>query len=359
MRCFRGHRSLDSITHLFLGGAIAAAIAPAKYRRQALVAGAIINSLPDIDVIPLALFANDPLLNLTWHRAATHSIFVLIPFAVLLWWLLKSRWSLVRENPQRGFWLIFITLLAHPLIDAFTVYGTQIFWPLAVPSTMWSTFFIIDVLFLIVLMLACVLGWVWRDRVRGTRAITWGLGLSLAYLAWSGVAKWRVEAIASDSLAVLGLRDAPRVSTPMPFNTLLWRVVVMTPNGFLEGERSLWADRGPMAFRAYTSDVQAMAAVGKFPATQTLQQFSHGFLKADVLADRLVLSDLRMGAEPDFTFRFAVAEKKNGHWSPLSPPAQLRWPWQASRRLPEVWQRIWSTEAARVVANPSPPQPSP
>ena len=43
----------------------------------------------------------------------------------------------------------------------------------------------------------------------------------------------------------MALQDAPRFSVPMPFNTLLWRVVVMTPDGYLEGERSVVADRGP------------------------------------------------------------------------------------------------------------------
>ena len=46
---------MDSITHLFLGGALAAAMAPAKHRRAALLAGAILNTLPDLDVLPLAL----------------------------------------------------------------------------------------------------------------------------------------------------------------------------------------------------------------------------------------------------------------------------------------------------------------
>lgn len=334
---------MDSLTHLFFGGAIAAAIAPAKYRRQALGAGAIINSLPDLDVIPLALFADDPLVNLTWHRGATHSLFVLAIAAVFVWWLLKSRWSLVREVPQRGFWLILVTLLAHPLIDSFTVYGTQLFWPLPVLSAMWSTFFIIDPVFALPLVVGCVLGYWWKDSARGGRAVAWGLGLALGYLAWSGVAKWRIESIARESLVASGLQDAPRVSVPMPFNTLLWRVVVMTPDGYLEGERSLVADRGPMVFHAYSSDVHAMAAVADYPSTRTLARFTHGFMKAQVRDDRVVISDLRMGAEPDYNFRFAVAERRGDGWVAI-PTEQMTWPWEATRRLPEMWRRIWSSE---------------
>ena len=332
---------MDSITHLFLGGAIAAAMAPAGQRRKAILAGAAINSLPDIDVVPLASLSNDPVVHMTWHRAATHSLLVLPFVAVALWWFLKSRWTPVREAPRRWFWLILVTLLAHPLIDAFTVYGTQLLWPLSVPPAMWSSLFIIDPVFTLPLLAACVLAWIWKEKPAAGKALKIGLSLAGLYLAWSLVAKVMVERIADAALAAQGLQDAPRVSTPMPFNTLLWRVVVMTPDGFLEGERSLVADRGPMQFRAYRSDTRSLAEVAGFPAVARLLWFNHHFMKAEDHDGQLVLSDLRMGAEPDYTFRFAVAERRGGGWREI-PVAQARWPWDASRRLPDMWRRIWT-----------------
>jgi inner membrane protein len=332
---------MDSITHLFLGGAIAAAMAPAKYRRSAILAGAAINSLPDLDVIPLFLLSDDPLIHLTWHRAATHSLLVLPWVALALWWLLKSRWTPVREAPKRWFWLIQVTLLAHPVIDAFTIYGTQLFWPLPVPPVMLSSLFIIDPFFTLPLFLACVIAF-WSPTGRAAqRALVLGLAISGAYVGWSQLAKWQIERIAEQSLAQMGLRDAPRFSVPMPFNTLLWRVVVLTPQGFLEGERSLVADEGPMEFRAYRSDRNALDQVADFPAVARLLWFSHGFMKAETRDDRLVLSDLRMGAEPDYSFRFAVARANGDGWRAMRVE-QLKWPWAASRRLPDMWRRIWS-----------------
>jgi inner membrane protein len=333
---------MDSITHLFLGGAIAAAMAPGRYRRSAIVAGALINSLPDIDVLPIFLFSDDPLVHLTWHRAATHSLLVLPWVALALWWLLKSRWTPVREEPRRWFWLILVTLLAHPLIDAFTIYGTQLFWPLPVAPAMWSTLFIIDPFFAFPLFVACVLAWWLKERPGAQRALLLGLAVSGAYLGWSMLAKWQVDNIAQQSLAARGLQDAPRFSTPMPFNTLLWRVVVLTPDGFLEGERSLVADNGPMHFRTYASDNKDLQHVADYPAVARLLWFSHGFMKAEVRNHQLVMSDLRMGAEPDYSFRFAVAAENGDGWRPI-PVEQLKWPWDASRRLPEVWRRIWSS----------------
>jgi inner membrane protein len=159
-------------------------------------------------------------------------------------------------------------------------------------------------------------------------------------VAWSQVAKWKVDSIAESSLAGLGLQDAPRVSTPMPFNTLLWRVVVMTPDGFMEAERSLVADSGPMRFVEHPSDTDGLAATAAYPAVRELRWFTHGFLKAQRHEDELVLADLRMGAEPDYSFRFVVARAGVGGWQAI-PPRQLKWPWQASERLPGMWDRIW------------------
>jgi inner membrane protein len=45
------------------------------------------------------------------------------------------RVSTVREAPARWFSAIEAALLTHPLLDAFTVYGTQLFWPLPWPPS--------------------------------------------------------------------------------------------------------------------------------------------------------------------------------------------------------------------------------
>ena len=176
--------------------------------------------------------------------------------------------------------------------------------------------------------------------------------LSSAYLGWGLIAKAQVDRAAQQSLAAMGLGDAPRFSVPMPFNTLLWRVVAMTPNGYVVGDRSLVADHGPMQFEGHPSNVQALREAQAIPAVQRLQWFNRGFMRAQVVDGRLVLSDLRMGLEPDYTFNFAVAEQVGGQWRPIVPE-QLRVDYSspaaradAGRRLAAMWQRIWHEPAA-------------
>ncbi|QSX78591.1 metal-dependent hydrolase [Agrilutibacter solisilvae] len=334
---------MDSITHLFLGGAIAAAIAPAQHRRAALMAGALINSLPDVDVLPL-LLADDPLDRLLWHRGLTHSVFLLPLLGWALWAFFKRRGGRVAQFPRRWFWLFQATLLAHPLVDAFTTYGTQLFWPLPLPPVALSSIFIIDPVFTLILMAACLFAWFARERPLGSRALHVGVSTAALYLALSLGAKWQVERAADHALVAMGLPDAPRMSAPMPFNLLLWRVVAMTPEGFVEGQRSLVADRGEMRFARFQSDVQALAAVGDYRAVQRLAWFNRGFMKAHEHDGQLVLSDIRMGLEPDYSFRFVVAARQAQAWREV-PVQQLRWPWEASGRLKDMWRRIWREPA--------------
>jgi len=332
---------MDSVTQILLGASVAGAVVPAAHRRAAMLAGAVLGTLPDLDSFPIRLFTDDPVALMTLHRGFSHSLLVLPLVAWAIWAFYRRRGKRVAEAPARWFWAIQLALVTHPLLDAFTVYGTQLLWPLATPPVMWSSVFIIDPGYTLWLLLGVAVAAFAGAKPLARRALVAGLALSTAYLGWSLVAKAMVNREAERSLAALGLADAPRFSVPMPFNTLLWRVVAMTPDGFVEGEHSLAADTRPIAFRRHASDVAALEQVAAFPAVKRLAWFNHGFMKASERDGKLVLSDLRMGAEPDYSFNFAVAGRDGDGWREI-PPEQLSWPWEARRRLPQMWDRIWN-----------------
>ncbi|HTA64817.1 MAG TPA: metal-dependent hydrolase, partial [Xanthomonadaceae bacterium] len=256
---------MDSLTHIVLGGSIAAVMAPAARRRAALVAGAIFGSLPDIDVPILGAIASDPVTRMTWHRGPAHSLIVLIPLGLLLCWCLRRWWAPMREAPARWSAALMLALLSHPLLDALTVYGTQLWWPLPYSPTMWSTLFIADPLVTLPVLVGATAAWFLRDGRMAQRWAAIGLCTTLAYVGWSIVAKQIVEHAVDASLAGTSLTNASRVVEPTAFNTLLWRVVVMTPDGYLEGERSLVADRGPIHFRAMACCSPRLDAVAGLP----------------------------------------------------------------------------------------------
>lgn len=356
---------MDSLTQVVLGSSVAALAVPERHRRAALVAGGILGTLPDLDVLWFGLAGSDAVTQVTWHRGPSHSLPVLAVAGWLLWLWLKRRSALVGEAPWRWRWAIWLALLTHPLLDAFTVYGTQLLWPLPMPPVMWSSIFIIDPVYTLPLLFGVVLAWRLSpgrsgggsDAARRSRsARRWlviGLSVSSLYLAWSVAAKYRVDRMAEQSLAVMGLRDAPRFSTPLPFNTLLWRVIVMAPDGYWIGDRSLIADRGRMHFTFQPSDTRALTQLAQTapPQLRRLLWFTHGFVGArpqrrDDGESRLILSDLRMGLEPDYFFRYDIAGRDaEGRW--IAAPDIVRVPASRDRMtgLAWVWRRLLGREA--------------
>ena len=248
---------MDSLTQAVLGASIAGVCAPRGQRRKALLAGAALGTLPDLDV---AIRYGDAVKDFTFHRGFSHSLFVLLPFSVLLWAILQRWWAPVRGAPSRWFAAITLALMTHPLLDAHTAYGTQLLWPLESPPVMWSTLFIIDPVYTLPLLVGVIVAAMTPASKRAAIALSAGLIVSCSYLAWSWVGKTVAEREALDELSKMGLAGAPLFSTPTPFNTLLWRVVVLTEDGYLEGYDSLLVNEDPIRFEFYPSNNEAMRA---------------------------------------------------------------------------------------------------
>jgi inner membrane protein len=328
---------VDSLTQAVLGASVAGACAPRGHRRKALLAGAALGTLPDLDVF---IDYGGAVENFTYHRGFSHSLFVLAPFSLLLWWALKRLWAPVREAPGRWLAAVSLALLTHPLLDAHTAYGTQLFWPIPVSPTSWATLFIIDPLFTLPLLVATLLAAFRPARPVSDTGLRVGLALSALYLGWSWTAQGLVTRHTEAALADAGLANAPMFITPAPFNTLLWRVVVLTPAGYLEGFDSLVVDEAELTFSAFEADTRALEQAGNVWAVQRLRWFARNFVTADVENDRLVISDLRMGQEPNYVFRHIVAKRGNPHWEPV--PTELL-PFSIDQRaLGAVWQRLWA-----------------
>jgi inner membrane protein len=334
---------MDSLTQITLGACVAAACVPPGQRRKAALLGAALGTLPDLDVF---LDYGGPVANFTMHRGFSHSLLVLAPIGALLWLALRSFWPPVREAPQRWFAAIFLALLTHPLLDAHTAYGTQLFWPSGSAPISWATIFIIDPLYTLPLLAGMIAVLIQPVSQAAGRWLMAGLVWSMLYLGWSWFAQTLVAANARQSLHAQGVAEARLFVSPAPLTTLLWRVVARTQQGYYEGLDSVVANDGPIEFTFYPSEDRILAAaLPHVPAAQRLQWFAGGFVGASVENDTLVLSDLRMGNHPDYVFRHAVARRGNPHWEAIEPerlPSTI-----PTRQLKWIWQRIWNESSVR------------
>ena len=301
---------MDSVTQIVLGAAVATVCVPVPHRRKAALIGAVLGTTPDLDVF---IDYGDAVSNFTYHRGFSHSLFVLVPFSLLIWVSLKKLYEPVRSAPVPWLLAISLALITHPLLDAHTAYGTQLFWPLTSPPIMWSTIFIIDPLYTVTLLIGVVAILIKPYKAWAARTLIAGLVLSTSYLAWTWSAKLYIE---NRILASLG-NDKEFISlfsTPTPFNSLLWRVVVLQEDNYLEGYYSLLDSAKSIDFSSYARNKAIIGQVKNIWSVKRLNWFSQGFIKNEIVDDYLVISDLRMGFEENYVFNHAVARVGNPHF---------------------------------------------
>lgn len=293
---------MDSITQFALGAAIGEAVLGKKAGFRAALVGGAVASLPDLDVIyPYA----NAVAAFTWHRGVTHSIFVLALFAPLVAWLLQKTPITSRGTAKEWRLLVFLALLTHPLLDAFTVYGTQIFWPIPIPPATWSTLFIIDP-FVTAPLLLGILGarLAYRHgQPLAAYANFAGIAFIIAYLTWSIGAKFHVDQVARETLRASGIEFERIISTPLPFGTRNWRLVAMTPDAYLQG---IYRLGGEIRFEPFDTSPELLKGLPAQDDIARLKWFSKGFYSVRLEGDEIIYTDLRMGSEPFYVFRFVV-----------------------------------------------------
>lgn len=319
---------MDSVTQIALGAAVAESVLGRKVGNKAALIGAICATLPDLDsFIPY----RDAVASLTYHRSFSHSLIVLTLFSWPLTWLVLRCIKNTQASFRQWWLLVFLTLVTHPLLDLFTVYGTQLFWPVFNYPFSGSSVFIIDPAYTLPLGLA-VLAAMFMRRESPRRALLnhCGLVVSCLYLAWGVAAKFHIEGRIKDELAGQGLQWSSLLSTPAPFNTILWRLVVMADGGYYEAWYSVLDAPHRVSFTFIEDQKELLAPVaGHWPVAR-LQWFTHGFYSVQQYADKLVMSDLRMGIEPAYTFNFVVAEVVDGAMKPL-PASSFPINWEGAQ----------------------------
>ena len=333
---------MDSLSQLALGAAVGIAVMGRRTAVwKAALWGGLCGTLPDLDAF---IDHGDPISNMTLHRAETHALLYLTLLSPAVA-ALAARWHGEMAQFRRWWLALWLALVTHPLLDLMTVYGTQLALPFTDHPFGVGSIFIIDPLYTLPLLVGVAGALAARD----TRRWRWnaaGLALSTAYLAWGVAAQQHVQAAAQDSLRAQGIQAQRLLVTPTAFNTLLWRVVVVTPSGYHEGFHSLLDRERHIDFDAFPRGEALYEALRGHPPVERIAWFSHGLFKMDEHDGELSITDLRMGQEPHYTFTFVVAQRKSPRLATMAP----RWVGQRpdmARVLPWLWRRaLGQTTAA-------------
>ena len=333
---------MDSLTQVALGSAVGYAVLGNKVGRKAVAWGAILGTLPDLDVF---LPYGGSVEAFTYHRGFSHSLFVHLLISPLIVWLILKIHTGMKAYKVRWFWLVFLCLSTHALLDSLTVYGTQLMWPLSEYPFAVSSMFIIDPLYTLPLLIGLAFTLfpkISTSKAYKINAIT--LCLSTAYLCLAFVFKLNIDDTVKTALNNRDINATGYISTPAPLTTLLWRIVVMSDGHYYEGYASVFDSPSDVTLNAYNTTPSLIKPIDNQWGIQRLQWFTKGFYSIRQQTDKVILSDLRMGMECQYVFNFVVGEQadsgiKVGSFERLSQRPSFS-------NASNIWHRIWQPEVS-------------
>lgn len=209
---------MDILTQGLVGGVLAQTVAENKQRRDATVIGMLSGLLADADIIISS--ASDPLLTLEYHRHFTHSL-LFIPFGALIASLLLFYFFRNQLSFQKVYLFALMGYCMSGMLDAFTTYGTNLFWPFSDARVAWNLVSVFDPVFTLALLVALVISL----KYSSSRALYFGLGFCACYLATGYIQKHRAAEMAMEIAQQRGHQVIKSVVKPTLANLLLWRSV--------------------------------------------------------------------------------------------------------------------------------------
>jgi inner membrane protein len=338
---------VDSVSQLALGASIGIAVMGRRTAVwKAALWGGIAGTLPDLDVL---VDHGDAVLNMVLHRGHSHSLLWTSIAGALLGacaarvhgqWAIWRRWSLA----------IWLAMATHPLLDAITVYGTQLLQPFTDEAYGVGSIFIIDPLYTLPLLASVMLA-LRRPVAYGLKWNLRLLAFSSIYLAWSMVAQAWAQSQVQRVLSTQGIQAQALLVTPAPLNTLLWRAVVVQGDHYLEGYYSLFDAGRPVRWTVHPRGSDLMQIQAHHPHVQRMLRFTDGMVRLRIENGNLWLTDLRMGQQGAYVFDFDLGPPlAPGQTPPAAVQHSQRPPVQES--LQWLWARMWSADLPPMSATP-------
>ena len=304
---------MDSFTQIALGIAIAEVCAGKKLKNKTVLYGAVLGTIPDLDVV-VGLLLN-PVDAILLHRGISHSLFLFLFLSPILGWIIskieKDKINFVQAT-NMAFWCLF----THVLLDLFTSWGTQILWPLDYRFAL-KTIFVIDPLYTIPLVISLIMVWKTKDIILRKKYIIRGLLISSSYLLLSCFIKVYALNQFEKALTKQRIHYSEIIVKPTAFNLILWNANVATFDNYLLGNYSIF-DTQPISFTAYRKNKILESQLNGNSDFDKLKKASEGWYIISQKNQSFYFNDLRFGLlnddskNPQFAFSYQFIRKKEG-----------------------------------------------
>lgn len=330
---------MDSLTQIVLGAAVGEAVLGRKVGNKAMLYGAIAGTIPDLDA--LASNFTDTITAIELHRGLTHSIFFAVLASPLFGWLISKIERKSGVGWKGWSWLMFWGLFTHPLLDSFTTWGTQLFWPLDIRLA-FKNIFVIDPLYTLPFLVFLILA-IRRKKKDPKRAKFNRLGLivSTTYLMLTLFLKFIAHQQFVEDLEQQGIFYSRIDTRPTPLNTVLWSANVEAEEDFLIGYYSFF-DEEMIRFEAVPKNHHYLGSLKNDKNVQRLIDITNGWYSISEKDGFLYFNDLRFGKlnpsaeDSNFAFSYKLIPEDDSVRAEEEPKR----PEDGKQILIDLWERI-------------------
>jgi inner membrane protein len=212
---------MDTTTHGLAGYVIAKTGIGRDTGKWGTIAGVSAAVFPDVDLI-LGFLGTE--LSLRYHRGLMNSVFLVIPFSLLLAWIF------VRMSKLRRFWTFFlialVEIVAHTFLDLATSYGTMILSPLSDERFSLDWLFIVDFYLVLTFLLPMIALHIWKGRNGFLARIS--VLLACLYVALCALNHSWALSLTKDYVRERGILATEVASLPQPLSPFRWSNFIHT-----------------------------------------------------------------------------------------------------------------------------------
>lgn len=264
---------MDSLSQIVLGAITFALVKDKEIGKKSLVYGAVLGTIPDLDVLLNPFF--DDVAKLAVHRAFSHSIFFSILLSLLAGKLLSKKYN---SSYISWVWACFLALFTHPLLDLCTTYGTRILYPLTKSYYSLNNVFVVDLFYTLPLLIAVIALWILKNKnPKRSKIINISLILSTGYLLWGLIVREIVYSKFETVLQEKNISYEKMTVTPTPFNTFLWNAVIKTKDGFYFSDYSIFDKQMNTTFHFEKSENQLLPTLKNREDLEPFFNFAQGY----------------------------------------------------------------------------------
>lgn len=285
---------MDTISHMTLGAAVGEAILGKKVGNKAILWGAVAGTLPDLDLLAAPFL--DPVSRLTFHRGLSHSIPFIMILAPVLGFLLYRLYGKHQASWKAWSWFSLWTVLSHPILDSFTPFGTQLFWPFSSYRVAVSSISIVDPIYTGPLFLSVLIVLFLKRAHPYRRVVLYtGMAVSTLYLFSTLITKTYVDHKIEASLQKQHISYGRFISTPTPLNTILWRAVAEDEEVYWVGYYSLLDKSNFIKFTPVRKNHSIIRTLMKEEGVQKLIYLSKDYYCITEKNGDVYFNDMRYG----------------------------------------------------------------